>query len=911
MYSNSNSNRDISNEYLAGKQKAEIEKQNGYPTYNSYVPTKYESNNKPYIPITRQSNNKIIPLVNDADIISVGNIKYLHNKINNAIYLYTSCIDFINRYRGINMNKSGSRVIMSDGHWDGSKIINDRVKSPLDLNTCKILLEIVNKNNNLLDNLVEEVKQDININLLVKEEEDKEEELTIQEAVKKVLIKKNITTMEDLDNLCGSGRNYLYNAVQQLAPKHWSQHNTPKETVRATYESLLLGYKCVNIDKHNSLVKDINSYNTNNNNNNNNNNLFLEEENEEEELIINTTNNNNNITNNKVVIPQENINLCIVGTVSAGKSTILNAFFCEQLSQCKIKRTTMVPTVYIENDNFWNPFDQTEEIFKTISEKNQEIISLTENGHKLKKEEYQELVFNVGKLDINILPDSFVNVYDIPGLNDARTKDVYYEYLDENFYKFNLVIFLVDIHSGLNTSDEMEIVNFITNRTRDQLENNNRKIYTLVVVNKADDMQLNEDDSTDKLELTGELSEMYEQVEKTLTDEFKRKNVSDHLIGIIPMCAIDAYLYRMVKKHGREFKLSPEQILKIGVNENGKKFSTLKPATQEKKVYEILNDQTFIDTMIKLSGFSSLEKILAKFLSENDKGKQIRIDNLLYDLRKLPSLTSVANMSKPWFNIIAFEGSVKNYCKIYDSIKQIDINNYNEHIINMVEEIEKLLAEKVTNWSGSKEELLRLYDLFVNKIMNMYLESYVNTNDYPTYLTNKIIKMIEDEFDESLTITDITNNFELLVKINMFNKSTITKLLQQIIINDRAEKTINFADGQHNTNIIIPLLDEFKKLDVDLSRFLRFLIINQLYSHNYYGAGLLSIKTMLYQKYGEIPISNLLKSKFSDNYKCTDVPFHIFVDGLTPEVMLMDQLKLDIYYLSYEKELTNTLNLIN
>ena len=145
----------------------------------------------------------------------------------------------------------------------------------------------------------------------------------------------------------------------------------------------------------------------------------------------------------------------------------------------------------------------------------------------------------------------------------------------------------------------------------------------------------------------------------------------------------------------------------------------------------------------------------------------------------------------------------------------------------------------------------------------------------------------------------------------MFNKSTITKLLQQIIINDRAEKTINFADGQHNTNIIIPLLDEFKKLDVDLSRFLRFLIINQLYSHNYYGAGLLSIKTMLYQKYGEIPISNLLKSKFSDNYKCTDVPFHIFVDGLTPEVMLMDQLKLDIYYLSYEKELTNTLNLIN
>jgi UDP-3-O-[3-hydroxymyristoyl] glucosamine N-acyltransferase len=76
----------------------------------------------------------------------------------------------------------------------------------------------------------------------------------------------------------------------------------------------------------------------------------------------------------------------------------------------------------------------------------------------------------------------------------------------------------------------MEIVNFITTRTKDQLENNNRKIYTLVVVNKADDMRLeneNEDgevNDTDKLELTGELSEMYAQVEKTLISEFERKN---------------------------------------------------------------------------------------------------------------------------------------------------------------------------------------------------------------------------------------------------------------------------------------------------------------------------------------------------------------------------------------------------
>ena len=38
-------------------------------------------------------------------------------------------------------------------------------------------------------------------------------------------------------------------------------------------------------------------------------------------------------------IPTDNINICVVGGVSTGKSTFLNAIFCEQLTECKIKRT--------------------------------------------------------------------------------------------------------------------------------------------------------------------------------------------------------------------------------------------------------------------------------------------------------------------------------------------------------------------------------------------------------------------------------------------------------------------------------------------------------------------------------------------------------------------------------------------
>ena len=105
-------------------------------------------------------------------------------------------------------------------------------------------------------------------------------------------------------------------------------------------------------------------------------------------------------------VPIDNINLCFVGGVSTGKSTILNAIFCEELTQCKIKRTTMVPTIYIENENDAPNITAPELIFTTISDKNKEIIEKTETGKNLNKKEYDELKFNVGKLDINILNGS-------------------------------------------------------------------------------------------------------------------------------------------------------------------------------------------------------------------------------------------------------------------------------------------------------------------------------------------------------------------------------------------------------------------------------------------------------------------------------------------------------------------------
>jgi GTP-binding protein EngB required for normal cell division len=601
-------------------------------------------------------------------------------------------------------------------------------------------------------------------------------------------------------------------------------------------------------------------------------------------------------------IPVDNINICFVGGVSTGKSTILNAIFCEELTQCKIKRTTMVPTIYVENENDTENVTSPELIFTTISDINKKIIEKTETGQPINRSEYRELVFNVGKLDINILNGSYVNVYDIPGLNDVRTKDIYYSYLDDNFTKFNLVVLIVDIHSGLNTSDEMQIVDYITSHTREEMEKNGKNIYTLVVVNKADYMQL-EDESDDKLILTGELSEMFEQVQNTITDEFTKRNITDNLIGIIPLCALDSYLYRMVKKNGKNFKLSQEQILKIGINEDGKKFSKLKPATQEKKVYEILANKEFIDDMIKLSGFSHLESILHKFLSENNVGRQIRVNNLLFEMKKLPRVYAEVVSTAPVMcnkNIINL---IEKYTKIMIILEKIDYETYKFEMLDLVNNYLSGI-EFCVNSITDISDIINSYKKAYNEILQPYFGNEYGCPIYPEFLKKRVISLLVVELkDRVITIGNIVLAFVSLRDIDCFTKENIEYLISIILSNCNHNNTI-YAVCEKNTSdmddytieLFINLLDECKGLNVDISKLLRFVFIC-LYK-NYDEIILIKIK-MLLAKHGEIPLNMYINQLTTSN----DAGFYYYsyyLEGLKENDL--ENFKLEMYYLSHEKK---------
>lgn len=608
-----------------------------------------------------------------------------------------------------------------------------------------------------------------------------------------------------------------------------------------------------------------------------------------------------------------NISICIVGTVSVGKSVLLNALFCKDLTQSKIKRTTMVPCLFIENEDLLG-LDESQEIKRKISEFNQQIIQKTEAGEDLSTEECQELVFNVSRLDINICENTYTNIYDIPGLNDSRTKQQYYNYLQSNFYKFNVVIFMVDIHSGLNTSDEMDILRFIIENIKSQKEKN---IGLLVVINKADDMQLRTDDlGVETLELSGELLEMFEQVKMTVTNEFAKEDLSKNLIDIIPLCAMDSFLYRAIKKNGERFVLKMEDMLKIGLNQMGKQFSKKSCKQQKEIVTNIIRDEEFVNDMIKLSGFSFLEKSLHKYLTIDGNGSKIRIENYLYELKRLKSIRDLILKN------YSSKGQLINCELVRDELKKI------RNIVNGIHKIDtdvydRLMSEYKAEYSYCLMTIMQPFRVkdFNNiyTIQSVYMsiqkiieESFPNLYQAETHeiiihsVKNIMMRTIQTHVPLNRINQIYQILFELQPDIEWVNEQTKLILLE-LINNKNMFNTFIIKDESYDSDIkeCIESFSMLEKIDRDImNKYINMVMMCIIYRTQ--SSDKICIRdviiqkmifTRAYEKTMTTLIFNNFNISFEDNMRAI---YQLGLDGWRDEYMNDNKFLFEVFYLNYQ-----------
>lgn len=468
------------------------------------------------------------------------------------------------------------------------------------------------------------------------------------------------------------------------------------------------------------------------------------------------------------------ISIAILGTVSVGKSTLLNALFVENFSEMKIRRTTMVPQVYMETDDqeLLNPVEDVKNTNTVIN------TQLQERKESLTIEECKERVYYVKKIhdfNITLKPDCFLNIYDIPGLNDKTTSDVYFEYIKTNFYKFDIIIFVVDINSGLNTAEEMKILETVTDNIKTAVDKK-KQVYMVTIINKCDSMEV----KNGKLNLVDEEhQEMFEQVKKTVEEVGKKKGILKYMNNFAMLGAEDMFIYRMYKKYP-DAPMDIKHMNKIGTNSMGKiPWVRSSEAEKKRKVKEILKNMSDED-MFKYCGFYELRSLISKILYNNELDFLInKVQNILNQIDERV-ISNDYNVETKMYSTATFLAS-----KLYIIYSFSMTKNINKHMENRILEFIKINKIETVNDKQQfdaleiiKGHIMKFYSAFkswfgkdeqatidagvksINTTENDYLLKHINTihNDPPKLI--EIYKLLQNNKYEKLNelIIETTKN---------------------------------------------------------------------------------------------------------------------------------------------------------
>ncbi len=441
------------------------------------------------------------------------------------------------------------------------------------------------------------------------------------------------------------------------------------------------------------------------------------------------------------------INIAICGAVSAGKSTLLNSLFVSQYSDMKIKRTTMTPQVYYENQKCSKRVNK--EIKEANTQINKALLEKGEKGEQVNIDDIKETKYTVPPVYklVSLHPNVMLTIYDIPGLNDG-TNNVYYEYLEKNFYKFDIILFIIDINSALNTSDEVKILENILEYSKRNLDSYNIHNKLIVLANKCDDMSLGEDGD---FVLDDEFSEMYDQINKIVKQKVQKIFPSLEY-SILPLASEDSYIYRMYDRDP-EYDLDIKHVNKFGYYEYGKsRWNKLSDTAKKEKIKHLMKDIDIDDTLT-LTGFNEFKKKLQVYLKPKEQYKYL-LNHILYNINKLNN-----------FNQLDIMEDMKSFYKYFERVKALNV-------IFSVNDYCKF-TQVINNYLGNYVEGV------IKKYINIDNECLLNNSNI------ELVLKIKEQLDEVCML--FQSNIPTIKAISM--NDYVTNSVNQVLVNDINSKT--------------------------------------------------------------------------------------------------------------------------
>ena len=334
----------------------------------------------------------------------------------------------------------------------------------------------------------------------------------------------------------------------------------------------------------------------------------------------------------------------------------------------------------------------------------------------------------------------------------------------------------------------------------------------------------------------------------------------------------DEELYRMIRKFKDNAKLTDENVLRIGVNEEGSKFRKYTKEEQKRKVQQKIRDTNFVNDMLSLSGFSQIENALNRYIQS--KGSSMVLENILYDYDRIPKMT----MSNMIINI-------KKRIDVLVSIISHNNNKYEEEMKKIVKQINTIAYTEINSLTVPME-IKTFYDSnIVNPIIldtniKKRIEKFMDLTKYPSYFIDRILELIIVEYSEHSVALSKLSYIELFENIGNLKAEVIDLVLDALITNPRGINTFIFDNARNNLSNqqIIKLIDKVK-FSSKFIDFLRFYMAN-MYS-NITKPEELVIKLLIFNRFEEIPMRQFINDlKIEKKIFDTNKQLGIYIHGL-------------------------------
>ena len=303
--------------------------------------------------------------------------------------------------------------------------------------------------------------------------------------------------------------------------------------------------------------------------------------------------------------PEFEIRVALIGYVSVGKTTVLNALLKDKFSEVSMKRTTAginsfrlsVKDKTQENEELyqvvssWSP-DEHRSATSTLDE-------ITKDNQKLRgNSQLQEKSFDIAldELLLEMRKDTRLVLIDVPGINEAGTSKMYKDYLTKNWHSFDCVVVVLDGLQGVNTDEQVQVLEFAKAQCTEA-----KSLPLIILLNKMDDLAYEEEHQVLVTEATHAIEQLF--------DAPLRVNSLNEIVGgtarpvfdcmrtnipiVIPLSARQAYIYRVASSLTLDqFKSKIEESLvnKLGRECYGLQWRRFAEEEQYCKAHEMVCD---------------------------------------------------------------------------------------------------------------------------------------------------------------------------------------------------------------------------------------------------------------------------------------------------------------------------------